>query len=171
MKIKTANILIGGWLSMCSTSYASNSIDPFASMIAVPDQTLASLRGGFTTQDGIDVSVGLEQLTMINGEIKTHLILDLTELDRVSENSHINIKDHGKFIQLIQSGDHNAITTDATQLSSGVLTVIQNSKDMQQIQNITLVNVDVSNFSKFLRNSLSNALGESINQESIRILR
>lgn len=142
--------------------------DPFAPWPKVPDQELAKLRGGFITADGLKINIGLEQLVMIDGTLKTQLNVDLSDLGGTPGGPKPIATDQNKLIRLIQNGEHNLVTQDVPEnFAAGALTVIQNSLDTQLIQNLTLLQVDVSGMSQFR----SNALGRTIGLELVRSLR
>lgn len=155
------------WLPTCVV-IAGEPHDPFTRWPNVSDRVLAEQRGGFITADGLKINVGLEQLVMIDGTLKTQLNLDLSDLGRTPTGSAPITTNHDKQIHLIQNGEHNLVTSDvADQFGAGVLTIIQNSLDMKQIQNINLLQVDVAGTSQ-LRN---NALARTIGRELVRSLR
>lgn len=160
------SLILGVSLTVGSV-YAAEPADPLNNLAVIPDQELAKMRGGFITADGLEVSLGFQQLVMINGVLKTTLNMDLTGLGGNS-NGQGSALDQNKMIQLIQNGNHNSVSPDiAKNFSAGALTLIQNSLDTQLIQNFNVLNVDVSKFSQFR----SNALGQSLNLELVRSLR
>jgi hypothetical protein len=147
--------------------FAGEVNDPFTLWQKVPDQELAKLRGGFITSDGLNINVGLEQLVMIDGTVKTRFNLDLSGLGRTSGGANPLASDQNKLIQLVQNGEHNLVTPDVpANFAGGALTIIQNSVDTQLIQNFTMLQIDVSGMSQFR----GNALGRSIGVEQVRAL-
>ena len=151
-----------------SLVFAGEVNDPFSLWPRLSDQELAKLRGGFITADGLNINIGLEQLVMIDGTVKTHYNFDLSGLGASSGVPDLGAADQNKRIQLIQNGDHNQVTPDMpANFGGGALTVIQNSLDTQLIQNFTVLKVDVSGMSQFR----SDALGRSIGMELVRSLR
>lgn len=151
-----------------SLVFAGEVNDPFSLWPRLSDQELAKLRGGFITADGLNINIGLEQLVMIDGTVKTHYNFDLSALGSRSGVPDPGVADQNKQIQLIQNGEHNLVTPDVpANFGGGALTVIQNSLDTQLIQNFTVLKVDVSGMSQFR----SDALGRSIGVELIRSLR
>lgn len=149
-------------------SIAGDALDTFILWPIVPDEELSELRGGFISADGLEINVGLEQLVMIDGSLKTQFRLNLSGLSRKPDQAQAASTDQSKLLQFIQTGDKNLVTPDVpANFSAGALTIIQNSLDAQVIQNLTLLRVDVSRFSQFR----TGALGEAINLEMIRSLR
>lgn len=147
---------------------AAEAFDPLSPWPVVSDQELGELRGGFITADGLQVNVGLEQLVMIDGVLKTKLSLNLSGLSKKADETQVATMDQGKLVQFIQTGDRNTVTPEVpANFSSGALMVIQNSLDAQLIQNLTLLHVDVSRYAQFR----TGALGEALNLEIIRSLR
>ena len=158
--------LMAACLPVCLV-FAGELNDPFTPWPRIPDQELANLRGGFITADGLNINIGLEQLTMIDGAVKSHYNLDLSGLGLTSGGPNLASADQNKLIQLVQNGGNNFVTPDViANYTGGALTVIQNSQDSQLIQNLTLLQLDVSGISQ-LR---SNTLGLSIGQQLVRSL-
>jgi len=98
--------------------------DPFAHTQAVDAALLDGYRGGFDTEAGLHVSLGIERIVTINGEVAEHSQLALGDLGR-----------------LIQNGGGRV----DTRMGDGVLaaTVIQNSLNGQLIRNETIINASV----------------------------
>lgn len=158
--------LMAACLPVCLV-FAGEVNDPFTPWPIVADQELAKLRGGFITADGLNINIGLEQLVMIDGTVKTHYNLDLSGLGPTPNRSNPAAAEQNKLVQIVQNGEHNLVTPDVpANFGGGALTVIQNSLDTQLIQNFTVLHVDVSGISQIR----TNALGRSIGMELVRSL-
>jgi hypothetical protein len=143
---------------------AGETNDAFSAWPQVPDSELATMRGGFITSDGLNISIGLEQVVMIDGEIKVKNNFNLTDLGQAQSPGAAN----NKMINLVQNGDKNAVSPDVqANFGNGSLTLIQNSLDDQRIQNLNLLKIDVSGISR-LRNSI---MDSNLGLQVIRSLR
>lgn len=151
----------GLWLAAGDMSaMADDGIEPllpYAHALQVPDAELAELRGGFMTSDGLDIHFGLEQIVMVDGELKTRTSLNLSSLQSASATPQQI--DQNKVVRIVQNGDRNIVSPDvAEKFSTGLLNVIQNSLDTQTIQNLTVLNIGVSNLSSIPQRALGNAV-------------
>jgi len=152
------------WLSVAlSAPYQAASADelsdPFAHMTQVPEAELAELRGGFVTSDGLDIHFGVEQIVLVDGSVKTHTSLNLSTLQAGNGNQI----DQNKLVNLLQNGDRNTVSSDVTEkFAAGLMTVIQNNLDAQTIQNLTVLNIGVSNVSGFNQRALGSAIDMGI---------
>ncbi len=100
----------------------------------VSDGDLASQRGGLIHRNGLEIALGLEQITLVNGEEVARTVL------RNSSSSLLESKEWGGV--LIQTGLDGATVDSFT--GGGWATVIQNRLDGQKILHKTLMNIDIS---------------------------
>lgn len=138
--------------------------DPFSAANAVEPSTLDGLRGGFTTDNGLTVTLGLERIVTINGNVAEHSQLDFGDLGRLTRGQASLSPDAMGQIRLIQNG---AGSEYAVQMGPNALggTVIQNSLNDQLIRNQTIINASVNargllqalNFQSTLANALQTA--------------
>lgn len=122
----------------------------FARLKPVSDARLDALRGGFTVSQGgvsVDLAMGIERLTYINGQLVAASNIDGAALP-------------SQTLRVIQNGPGNMFDTANLHLLPGtVTTVIQNSLDQQVIRNVNLLNLTVT----------SRALAEALSlQSSVR---
>lgn len=138
--------------------------DPFSAANAVDPARLDELRGGFNTDSGLTVSLGLERIVTINGTVVERSQLDLGDLGRLTSGQATLSPDAVGQLRLIQNG---AGSDFDVQLGSNALggTVIQNSLNNQLINNQTIINASVNargllqalNFQASLANALTTA--------------
>lgn len=138
--------------------------DPFSAANAVEPATLDSLRGGFTTDNGLTVTLGLERIVTINGAVAEHSQLDFGDLGRLTSGQSTLSADTLGQLRLIQNGSGSDF---AVQVGANILggTVIQNSLNDQLIRNQTIINASVDargllqalNFQSTLANALQSA--------------
>jgi hypothetical protein len=138
--------------------------NPFDPAQAVDEAALDGLRGGFTTNTGLAVSLGIERIVTINGNVLERSQLDLGDLGSLTRDGAKIPADAAGQVRLIQNGvgDLNV------QLGNNVLggTIIQNSLNDQLIRNQTIINASVNargllqtmNFQSTLANALNTAV-------------
>jgi len=137
--------------------------NPFDAANAVAPAALDGYRGGFVTDAGIAVTLGLERIVTINGNVAEHTQLDLGDLGRLTSGQTQLGADAASQLRLIQNGGG----TFDVQMGRGVLggTVIQNSLNDQLIRNQTIINASVNargllqtmNFQSSLQSALTAA--------------
>lgn len=127
--------------------------DPFADLEAdvAIDQELDSMRGGFTSTDGLEISIGVEQAVFIDGILQ--VVTNLSTLPITSMlQQQVDARDTNLVItqrlNLLQS-DFSTITVNAEGMGSRLDTIIQNSGDQRVIDSITMINASVSSLALF----------------------
>lgn len=137
----------------------------FIAANAVADTALDEARGGFVTADGLIVTLGLERLVTVNGNVVERTELQLGDIGKLaSGQGSVSSETLGQ-LRLIQNGEVRAITPDSATLLGG--TVIQNTLNDQLIKSETAINATVNsagmlralNFGASLNNALSTAVG------------
>lgn len=136
--------------------------DPFAGLQAdvAIDEELDSMRGGFTSADGLEISFGVEQAVFIDGilQIATNFTtLPLTtilqqQIDTRSTNLILTQR-----VNILQN-DFSAVTVVADGLRPQLDTLIQNSGDQRVIDTFTMINATVSSLGLLHALNLSNTL-------------
>jgi hypothetical protein len=114
-----------------------------ANWVAVDAATLDSLRGGFTTPTGLAVSLGIERLVSINGELVSRTSFQIADLGRIDAEQARQTSAALSEVKLIQNGGDNMMLAG---FSSATLagTVIQNALDDQHIASSTVINASVN---------------------------
>ena len=110
---------------------------------AVDDGALERLRGGFTTAAGLDVSLGIERLVAINGELVSRTSFQIDDLGKIDAELARQTGAALSEVKLIQNGRDNMMLAG---FSSATLagTVIQNTLNDQQIASQTVINASVN---------------------------
>lgn len=109
------------------------------------DPELAQLRGGFVL-DGLEISIGLEQIVAVNGETLVVNRLNIPDLnqslgtDQLVQQMESVITDSGV------GGPDLSLATGASG-NGGWMTVIQNSLDSTTIQQIRQLDIELNNLS------------------------
>jgi hypothetical protein len=156
-------LVLAGAAIACQ-SLAGPAGSPFSSEKAVAPASLDGYRGGFTTDTGLAVTLGIERIVTINGDVAGRSQLDFGDLGRLTSGQATLSADTARQLGLIQNG-----TADLNvQLGPGVLggTFIQNSLNNQLINNATIINASVEargmlqnmNFQSTLSNALNTAV-------------
>lgn len=161
---RIALCLAGATLGGQSQAQAGPSEDVFATPNAVEAASLDAYRGGFVTDTGIAVSLGLERITTINGAIADSSKIDFGDLGNLTAGRSTLSGDALNQLRLIQNGGGGTVAVDFGPNALGG-TVIQNSLSNQIINNSTIINASVDARgllqSMNFQNTLSNALNSA----------
>lgn len=111
--------------------------------IPVDAATLDRARGGFTTPGGLAVSLGIERLVSINGELVSRTSFQIADVGSLSAEQARETSAALSAVKLIQNGSENIYMAA---FSNDVLggTVIQNTLNDQQIASQTIINSSVN---------------------------
>ena len=161
------NVRIGLLLAsaaLATQALAGTQDDPFCAANAVEPGTLDSLRGGFTTDSGLTVTLGLERIVTINGDVAEHSQLNFGDLGRLTTGQASLSPDAMGQLRLIQNGSGSDFNVQVGANALGG-TVIHNSLNDQLIRNQTIINASVNargmlqalNFQSTLANALQTA--------------
>ena len=112
-------------------------------VVAVRDEQLGDVRGGFTTPDGLKFSFGIERAVYINGNLSASTSLNMTDLGKISGGRDIGSVVPGSAIAVIQNGPGNVFQGGPVTANS-LGTVIQNTLNNQNIQSVTTINATVN---------------------------
>lgn len=134
--------------------------------IAVDSATLGALRGGFTIASGLQVSLGVERLVAINGEVVSRTSFQLADIGRLDPDQARETSAALSAVKLIQNGSDNIYTAAFANDTLGG-TVIQNSLNGQRIESSTIINSTVNsigllktmNFSGNVSDAIARAAG------------
>jgi hypothetical protein len=131
---------------------------------AVAPDTLDGYRGGFITDNGLEVSLGIERIVTINGDIAERSELQFGDLGRLTSGASTLSAQAAGQLSLIRNGaDGLAVQLGAAGLGA---TVIQNSLNNQMINQATIINASVNaqgmlqamHFQSTLANALNTAV-------------
>ena len=163
MRIPVQIGLVLASAAIATQGYAGGPDNPFSSDNAVASDTLDDYRGGFITDNGLAVSLGIERIVTINGNVAERSQLELGDLGKLTSGHSTLTADMANQVRLIQNGGG----TFNVQMGDTTLggTVIQNSLNNQLINNQTIINASVNargllqamNFQSSLANALNTA--------------
>lgn len=111
--------------------------------VAVDAATLDQLRGGFTLANGLAISLGIERVVSINGEVVARSILQLPDLGHLNAAQAQQTSTALSSIKLIQNGSANINLAAFADAALGG-TVIQNTLNDQQIDSRTIITASVN---------------------------
>ncbi|MDQ2819159.1 MAG: hypothetical protein M3Y65_01960 [Pseudomonadota bacterium] len=118
--------------------------DNFVTANAVDSAALDNVRGGFGYGDNLLVTLGIDRLVRINGNIVEQSTLQFGDVGKLASGETRLPADAAQGIRLIQNGQQSQI---AANLSNGALggTIIQNSLNDQLISNQTTLRASINN--------------------------
>ena len=138
--------------------------NPFDAGLPVSAAILDTMRGGFETNAGLQVSFGIERSAYINGNLVTTTSLNVAESGQVTSVPSGTLV-AGSSIALIQSGANNTFRTGPGTATNAAV-IIQNSLDNQKIQGVTLITATVNSLaltkSANIQSSIQDALTGSL---------
>lgn len=116
---------------ICIAGPISAWADPFADFQAavVTDMELDSMRGGFLSTDGLEISFGVEQAVLIDGILQVATTFNASSITKMLPQ---------------QAADFSSVTMNSDVIRSQMNTIIQNSQDQKIIDSITVINASVT---------------------------
>ncbi len=155
-RIKCAAITVG--VVAAAGSAVGQELPTAGDARVVPEHVLAAQRAGFVGRDGIQIDIGLEQVTSINGEIAYRSVLRaLGPLDAPGAPEALGV---------LASIRENGIRIDPLQVDSGWITAIQNTLDGQSIEHQVIVNLELSRIPA-LRSDVGRALERALGDAAV----
>lgn len=127
--------------------------------IALADDRLDRVRGGFVTPAGLQISFGIERAVYVNGALVSSTALNVTGLGDARGGS-VQVEPGSAVSQgltIIQNGPGNTFTSGAVSPTT-LGTVVQNTLNDQKIQSITLINATVNSLQVLKAQNLSSSL-------------
>ena len=150
-------------LGLCTDAARAGDDISTAGWVALGEQRLDEVRGGFIDASGLQVSFGIERAIYLNGELVTTTRLNVADLAAVSGGKSGATLTGGA--ALLQNGPGNLIDS-GTLSASSLATVIQNSLNGQHIRSVTTVNATVNSLgivkSIDLQHSVRGALTDAL---------
>lgn len=122
----------------------------FEGFPAVSSGQLDTMRGGFHTRSGLQISLGITKAVMIDGVLQTMNTLNIQNLAR---------------LQGLESGfTATGLLPETVTLvrNSGFNTLIQNSLNQKNIQSLTIIDSTVTNAGLFRQINLMSRINEQL---------
>jgi hypothetical protein len=136
----------------------------FQTLNAIGAAELDQMRGGFVSDAGLRISLGIERSVLINGDLVTSTILSIPDLQLFSGTGVGNATLVGPAFSLVQNGPNN-IFSIAPEMS-GLNTVVQNTLNNQAIAGMTKINATVNNIDLVRSFDLTSSVGQMIGRSS-----
>lgn len=155
-----------GACACCILGFGAPALAAPPGWVAVDSDTLSALRGGFTSANGLQVSLGVERLVAINGEVVSRTSFQLSDIGRLDPDQARETSAALSAVKLIQNGSDNIYSAVFANDTLGG-TVIQNSLNGQRIESSTIINSTVNsigllktmNFSANVSDAIARAAG------------
>lgn len=148
------------WLALAGSSLPCMAADPFGSARPVDAAVLDGARGGFVTPAGLTVSLGIERLVLINGDVIARSNVQIADIARLDVAQDQQSSAALSSVNLVQNG---ADTMNAVALSFPLGgTLIQNSLNGQQIATRTVINSSVNSVGMLTTNHFLGSLGDAL---------
>jgi hypothetical protein len=141
---------------------AANSDDPNWSAtdkVAISDERLDKMRGGFDLASGLKVSFGISRMVVVNGNLLTTTSFNIPDISNISAQQAQQLASVNAGA-LIQNGPGNVVQPGALPGTSGA--VIQNTLNNQNIQALTTINTTVNSLSMFKNFNVGSTLNGTL---------
>lgn len=159
--------------------------------LAISDDSLNDIRGGFATSDGLQVAFGIERAVFVNGNLVTTTSYNFSDLGKLVSNAlpqnlnasvdntpvggaqaavanpEVAVTMTPNGMAVVQNGPGNTFQP-GTILPTNLGTVIQNSLDNQKLQNVTYVQATVNSMALLKSMNLQNLVSDAINHSLAR---
>ncbi|MBA5608654.1 hypothetical protein H3H36_25250 [Duganella sp. FT3S] len=152
-------------LALCLCGAPALAQEPSDDWVAVDDSRLDAARGGLDAGNGLILSLGVERLVSINGNVVASSNFVISDLGKVAAGETPLASGAAAALTLVQNGTGNVFDAAQAGQTVGAL-VIQNSASDQLIRSQTTISTVVNslsllkslNFEGGLRDALSNAV-------------
>jgi hypothetical protein len=167
MRSNNELVHVGLWLALAGLGApaAAAAAAPDGSWAPVDEAELDGMRGGFDNEAGLRVSLGIERLVSINGNIVAHTNIDIADLNHLTEEQVRQTRDALSSVKLVQNGSDNIYQAGESPRALGGI-VIQNTLNDQQIRSQTVISSTVNSASLLktlnFQGSLSDALTRAV---------
>jgi hypothetical protein len=127
--------------------------------VAISDERLDTMRGGFDLSSGLKVSFGVSRMVVVNGNLVTTTSFNIPDIANLSAQQAQQLASVNAG-SLIQNGPGNVVQPGAMPALSGA--VIQNTLNNQNIQALTTINTTVNSLSMFKNFNVGSMLGGAL---------
>jgi len=157
-----------------STSMPALSLEPAAShdepgqpdhaweaqgAVALSEERLDAMRGGFDLPNGLKVSFGLSRVAFVNGNMVATTTLNIPDVSQITAQQAQALAT-ANMGALIQVGSGNAVQAGALPPLAGSL--IQNTLNNQHIQALTTIDTSVNTLSLFKTMNLMSTINDAL---------
>ncbi|WP_322047375.1 hypothetical protein [Paraburkholderia sp. J67] len=117
-----------------------------ADVVAVSENRLDDMRGGFDLPSGLVVSFGISRAAFVNGNLVAQTSFNIPDIANMTA-QQAQMLASANTGALLQVGPHNSVQQGALPALTG--SVIQNSLSNQQIQALTTINAGVNSLGAY----------------------
>ncbi|CAN0620792.1 conserved protein of unknown function [Burkholderia multivorans] len=132
---------------------------PAVGAVALSDERLDAMRGGFDLPGGLTVSFGMSRVAFVNGNLVTTTSFDIPDVSRITAQQAQALA-AANVGALIQNGPGNAVQPGALPALTGAL--IQNTLNNQHIQAVTTIDMSVNTLSMFKALNVMSTLNQAL---------
>jgi hypothetical protein len=136
--------------------------NPFAQLQRMSSTELANAHGGFVTPGGLNINVGVQVQTSVNGQLLTPASSPAT-----LPNGNAVPVATAQLVQIASQGQVSSVVQYATGSAN---TVAQNMADNAVIQQLTRLNISVNNFSQ-VQSVMNLGFIQLLQQQNFALLR
>jgi hypothetical protein len=126
----------------------------------VGEDTLDQTRGGFDLGNGLVASFGIDRAVYVNGNLVSSTTFYVPDIGHMTTAQAQAMQSALNTVQVTQVGPNNSFDPSALAGKMGG-TVIQNTLNNQNIQNITTINATTNSLNAFREGSLQEALQQA----------
>jgi len=126
----------------------------------VGEDTLDQTRGGFDLGNGLVASFGIDRAVYVNGNLVSSTSFYVPDIGHMTTAQAQSMQSALNTVQVTQIGPNNSFDPSALAGKMGG-TVIQNTLNNQNIQNITTINASTNSLNAFREGSLQEALQQA----------
>jgi hypothetical protein len=133
---------------LASACHAQSATPPpeESAWLAVSDQALAGLRGGFDTGAGLVVSFGISREVLVNGQVVSSTSFQLGDIGKLTPEQAQRVGQQlASLAQVVQNGPGNSVAGEAG--GDAPTLVIQNTLNNQTIRSETAIQATTSGLS------------------------
>lgn len=166
MKTATKKHVLRAVLLMATVMVASHSA--YADSVAcgdcifATDSELEIIRGGFVSNDGLEITFGIEKTVFVNGVLQAINTLNIQDWNS-KQSQTLSDQVLANMVILRQNGDNNSLVPNLVANSQGGLfTYIQNSLDNTVIKNVTQISATVNSLNMFRDMNLKSLMNQQL---------
>lgn len=125
--------------------------------VAVSNGRLDSMRGGFETDSGLQISFGIQRAIYVNGSLVTSMSVSIPDIGQMNAAQATALAAVANTVNLVQIGPGNSFDPASLTHATGA-TVVQNSLSNLNIQTLTTLSTAVNTLDAFKNMNLQNTL-------------
>lgn len=157
-------VLLLSGLPAIGEEFAIKDRKPFAAekWVAMSNELLDTLRGGFATNNGLSVSFGFVRTITINGDVVSQARFNLPDLSNISAEQAKVVSMALAGAHIVQNGAGNSVGSNNAPQGLPAITVVQNSLDQQAIQSLTVIDSAVNSLGFLKSINVLNTLKDAL---------